>query len=235
MRTILITLSIIFFSLSSQAALVEINYLYNLNDGNISEYLDGSDTSTGNPSNAFASNFDIVIPDTVITENDTIRIEVSFLDGQRLKWFDDGNSYFSGTSEHFSVVAYGDESFSVNYDRSLFEFKDVSGSVLTESLEWFSQGGSGSVIISSRSGIKNLTDSFFDFSGFAFEADLSSLLTGNGESFTTLSNLAFRFTSGEFEILENVGTTSVPTPFTFPIILIAIYGLMVGKKTQTKY
>lgn len=226
-------LALALISLKSQAAIIEIDYEFDLvNNGSVHLNVNSTDTSSGRPSYGFSNIFsDQSIPDTVVGRDDTLRIDISFAPGQRLRWYDDGNVNFGNWSETFQVTAYGGNSFTNRPSRYAYQFKEAQGDVVLEQFEWFptSLFAGGLNIQFQTSGNGNLTDSFFDFSGLVVEMDFS--VSDPLVSSTTVSQLAISFSSGVFEILQSTPSTQVQAP---PILSLFLGALMVmlirGKK-----
>jgi hypothetical protein len=234
MRNLLTSLFFVFISMNARAGIITIDYEFDLKNGDVYQCIGDSNASGGSGSNCFSNIFfGTVIPDTVITEDDTLKIDISFLPGQQLRWFDDGNIIFGQESEIIEIRASGNEQTTIRPSRYSFEFKDVSGDALIENSEILSPSViSGSAhFISAIVGIENLTDSFFDFSGISIEIDFDSLLTESANNFTTVDELFFSFISGEFEVLENVSTTPAPAPHSLSIFFIALFGLIIKRRT----
>ncbi|WJG10822.1 hypothetical protein [Aliiglaciecola sp. LCG003] len=231
MCKLVLSLSLLLFLLNSHAGVIDITYEYDLNNGSIHQCISGSDTSTGTASNCWTNSFSAPIPNTVITEDDTLKIDISFLAGQRLRWSDDGNTFYDDNSEWLQVTASGSERFDIFPARYSFAFKDVSGNALVESLEWFPLGSAGdATLFSGFSGETNFTDSYFEFSGLVVEMDFNSLLTDSSTNFTTLNQLSLSFVSGNFKVFENVESTPVPAPSSLYLILIALFGLVIKNR-----
>lgn len=230
MRIASVVLALLFSHLS-HAALVEIDYTFDLSSGIQYQCIDGSDTSTGMDSNCFSNSaFNGNIANTTMSVGDTIRIDVTFVPGQRLRWSDDGNTNFDLFSENFQVGLFGPQTDTVAASRMSYLFKEVSGHNTTVSGEQtFAPGSmaSGGVVVNSDLfGITNITDSFFEFTGLTVEYDLSEIFSGGLT--TSADSLAVFFTSGNFEVLEDQNTNvTVPAPSSILLLLSFWAGLAV--------
>lgn len=139
-------------------------------------------------------------------------------------------------SEYSELLQIGldssNDSFGTGGIDQSFSFKDVSGSPLFSQVNWTMNplaNGGGAHIHSSSSGITNLTDRYFEFSGITVEMELFNLSTySTNLSYVSVDNLSIFLTSGSFEVIEN--TVSVPEPSTYALFFIALLGLTIRKK-----
>ena len=228
-RTALISAAL-FLSTQTQAAIIEIDYNFDLNNGAVYQCVDGANTSTGTASNCWTNAwYDTSIADTLISESDTVVIDISFAEGQKLRWYDDGNSIFSEFSESLQIgLDSSVDGFQTGGIHQSFAFKDVSGAALHEQASWvldpLSAGG-GAFVHSTSSGITNLTDSYFEFSGITVEMELFNFLNYSQNSDNaTVDNLTIFLTSGNFEVIES--SVAVSEPATYALFLLMAIGLL---------
>jgi len=221
-------------SVQVKGAIVEIDYNFDLNNGTVYDCIPGAHTSTGNYSKCWTNNFNNTkIPNTIITNLDTVVIDISFLPGQKLRWHDDGNMFFSQFSENLQIgLTSSTEDFSTSGTNYSFTFKDVSGGLIDTDVSWIlnplSHSGGGAFLHSSTSGVSNFTDSYFDFSGITVEIDLFNLSTHqtNADN-VSVDNVVIYLGSGNFDVIEN--TAVVTEPSTYFLLMIALFGFLVRK------
>lgn len=115
-----------------------------------------------------------------VEPGDTFRVVVSFADGYRLRWADDGLVVGPYGDEFFAVTALSSSGAIPVYGTfaNSFSFTDPSGNLLDNNFSWNWSGGfDGLEVFSWEGGPRSLTDSYFEFSGFTSEF---TLLTGSG-------------------------------------------------------
>lgn len=222
------------YSFQVRGAVIEIDYSFDLNNGAVYECVDGSNTSKGAASKCWTNAwYDTAIANTVISDLDTVLIDISFLLGQKLRWYDDNNTFFSEYSELLQIgLDSSIDSFGTGGIDHSFSFKDVSGNPLFSQVNWTMNplaNGGGAFVHSSNSGTTNLTDSYFEFSGITVKMELFNLSTySTNLNSVSVDNLSIFLTSGNFEVIENA--VSVPEPSAYALFLIALLGLIIRKK-----
>ncbi|MFD2167606.1 hypothetical protein ACFSJY_15250 [Thalassotalea euphylliae] len=205
MNRFLVSLAAILFSSSSAAKLIEIDYAVDLEQGVVYDCIDASRSSTGQSQKCWTNLWEnATFPGVTISGGSTLRLDISFLPGQKFRWWDDGATFNSGTDEAFQIgLTSSVEDFTVKALDYRFSFNGVTGNDLSPG-SWavspYFNRSSGAIVRSEMSGAMNLTDSYFDFTGLTVEIDLVDVATKITQQDTAfIDGIYMFFFSGEFE------------------------------------
>lgn len=144
-------------------------------------------------------------------QGDKIIVDVTFADNKALKVFNVDHQW--GETCWGSISAMVQDSYSTTAS-GYIDFLGISGSLLENHIYSMQSTGYGNTVHSPsvQLGIKNLTDSWFSFTGMRLEIDILSML--NGDSSQSVETQGYfdrawlRFRAGDFEVI----TAAVPTP-----------------------
>jgi hypothetical protein len=147
---------------------------------------------------------DLPLPTTLLAPGDTLRLVVSFAEGYRLRWQDDG----------VVIPDYGDEFVQVTFFSAsgapvvaagtfagALEFVNATGGLLSDRFDWAGSALTGGLIVGTFiGGSGDILAGYAEFSGFAVEY---RLLEGTGLP-ATIDAFTASFGSGEFSIVAPV-------------------------------
>lgn len=195
-------------AITAQSAVIEVNVTVSLAPSQIYNCLGDYGVTVPRcwvPGRQPSGQFDYPSFSPVTVEpGDTLRVVVSFADGYRLRWADDGlniEPYYG--DEFFGVTVLSSSGAIPVYGTfaNSFSFTDPSGDLLGNDFAWNWSGGfDGLEVFSWEGGPRSLTDSYFEFSGFTSEF---TLVTGSGLP-ATVDYVVPGLGSGMFSIIAPV-------------------------------